>query len=232
MLLDRFVSNKNHPLVYLAIDNFYSDKRSFAFTIEQELSRVARQLDPIYWLQNVPIYNWEWPLVFGRCNFMEHIHLIFLHGFFQWESHHQMLCHHVLTPTWWKPMKTMESLKCYLKWTTAESHYQIGGKFLETKAFIPATYYEANAQLYTYKIVLGSILGTKHAMFCDYQAAVLSLWNTKLLSSLEVKLNAKCSAHLEPALLSYIFHWHMYFWFEQRHISTTSVPPPCLVDHF
>ena len=53
-------------------------------------------------------------------------------------------------------------------------------KFLETKAFIPATYSDVHAQLRAYKIVLGSILSINHATFYDYQAAVLSFWNTNL----------------------------------------------------
>jgi len=87
-------------------------------------------------------------------------------------------------------------------------------KLYNGKGFIPSEWPEATLQIEGYAVLLGTLLGTQHRAFLEYQAA-LKLYE-RIQTRLHAALNRKLGAKLAPAMLVLYFQLNMRAWLEER----------------
>lgn len=87
-------------------------------------------------------------------------------------------------------------------------------KLYNNKGYIPTEWTEATVQIEAYAIVLGSLLGTKHAAVVHYMDAVKLYERVKI--RLHTAMNKKFGAKTAPALLVLYFQLNLRSWFEER----------------
>lgn len=101
-------------------------------------------------------------------------------------------------------------------------------KLYNAKGYIPCEWAEADIQLELYGVMLGALLGCRHAVTRNRVAAYL--YYVHLRTRLQASMNRKFGTNLAPALLVFHFQLHYRSWFQERFIyESVDNPDPDVV---
>lgn len=104
-------------------------------------------------------------------------------------------------------------------------------KLYNAKGYVPTDWAEADIQLELYGVMLGTVLGTKHAVTKNHLLAYRAYLRCR--TRLQASMNRKYGPGLAPALLVLHFQLHYRSWFQDRFVfQTVDSPEPDVATGF